>query len=77
MSDQVWTIDGLITDRDSQSTCQNTSLNATSFITDRTWTDLGLNLGLMVRDRRLTPEPWHSPCGSIQGCDTIYDQQCF
>ena len=57
----MWIIDGLITDRDSQSSCQKTCLSATLSITDPTWTDLELNLGLMVRDHRLTPEPWHNP----------------
>ena len=62
---------------DSQTTCQKARLNATLSITDPTWTDLGLKLGLMVRDRRLTPEPWHSPYGCILGCGTIFGQQCF
>ena len=34
MSDQVWTIDGLITDRDSQSTCQK-SLSQYHFVCHR------------------------------------------
>jgi len=58
----------------SQSTCQIKPVSLPLCLSHPTWTDLGLNLGLMVRDCRLTPGPWHSPYGGIPGCGTIYGQ---